>query len=177
VTEVITKLIKATLLVVLLGALLTVMSVVAAQAQGQRFRTPIANSFKAPSATQQPLYTEYKGVRIGMTADEVRAKLGQAALKADDQDFYVFSDTETAQIAYDSAHKVISISVDYMGGVGAPDYHTVVGGNIEVKPDGAIYKLVRYEQFGVWVSYNRPPGNPFVTVTITIQKILNKQKN
>jgi hypothetical protein len=116
------------------------------------------------------LYTDYKGVRIGMTAEEARAKLGQAALKADDQDFYVFSGTETAQIEYDLAHKVIGISVDYMGGVGAPDYRNVVGGNAVVEPDSRIYKMVRYEQVGVWVSYNRTPGSVAI-VTITLHKI------
>ena len=30
----------------------------------------------APAVIQQPLYTEYKGVRLGMTAEEVRTKLG-----------------------------------------------------------------------------------------------------
>lgn len=40
---------------------------------------------------QQPLYAEYRGVRLGMTAVEVRAKLGEPALKSDEQDFYVLS--------------------------------------------------------------------------------------
>lgn len=164
------ELIKVTLLVVFLVALGTGMSV-SAQAQGQKSRMPMANAFKEPGATQQPLYMDYKGVRIGMTADEARAKLGQPALQADDQDYYVFSANETAQVAYNSAHKVITISVDYIGGIGAPDYRNVVGGSIDVKPDGTIYKLVRYEQLGVWVSYNRTASNSIVNVTITIQKL------
>jgi hypothetical protein len=164
------KLLEAVLLIVMLGALMTLMSVVAAQAQGQRFRAPIGNPLK--ESTQQPLYTEYKGVRIGMTADEARAKLGEAALKADDQDFYVVSTTETAQIFYDPSHKVMGISVDYLGGVGAPDYRNVIGDNVDLKPDGAIYKVVRYKHLGVWVSYNRTPGSTGI-VTITIQKFIS----
>ena len=42
------------------------------------------------AAPQQPLYSEYRGVRIGMTATEVRTKLGAPAAR-DDMDFYVFS--------------------------------------------------------------------------------------
>lgn len=163
----ITKLIKALLVVTLVSLGFSA----SAQTQGQKSRTPVANSFKDAGATQQPLYTDYKGVRIGTTADEARAKLGQPALKADDQDFYVFSDKETAQIAYDSAHKVTGISVDYMGGAGAPDYRSVVGADINVKADGSMYKLVRYEQLGFWVSYNRTANDSVVMVTITIQKI------
>ena len=36
---------------------------------------------------QQPLYREYRGVRLGMTATEARAKLGEPAMKSDEQDF------------------------------------------------------------------------------------------
>jgi hypothetical protein len=162
------KLIEAILLIVMLCVLGAVTSV-AAQAQEKSWsRTPVANASKGPGATQQPLFTEYKGVRIGMAAEEARAKLGQAVLKGDDQDFYVFSAAETAQIEYE-AHKVIGISVDYIGGVGAPDYRYVIGGNAVVEPDGAIHKLVRYDQARIWVSYNRTPG-AVVTVTITLHK-------
>ena len=164
------KLIEAILFIVMLAVMVTFMSVVAAQAEGQRLRTPIANPFK--ESAQQPLYTDYRGVLIGMTAGEARAKLGEAALKADDQDVYVVSASETAQIEYDAAHKVVGISVDYMGGTGAPDYRNVVGGDALVKPDGAIYKMVRYEQIGIWVSYNRTPGSVPI-VTITIHKIVS----
>lgn len=164
------KLIKVTTLVLALGALGLGMGVTA-QTQGQKFRTPMANSLKQAGATQQPLYVDYKGVRIGMTADEARTKLGQPTLKADDQDYYMFADKETVQIAYNAAHKVVCISIDYMEGVGAPDYRNVVGADINVKPDGSMYKLVRYEQLGFWVSYNRTANNSVVIVTITIQKI------
>jgi outer membrane protein assembly factor BamE (lipoprotein component of BamABCDE complex) len=135
-----------------------------ANAQVRKVKTTFA------PASDQPLYTEYKGVRLGMTAVEARAKLGTPALKESDQDYYVFSDKETAQIVYNAAGKVVTISIDYLGGVGAPDYKTVVGGELEETPNGGLYKIVRYESKGFWVSYNRSPG-PVSMVTITIQKI------
>src|SRR6266567_4533548 len=75
----------------------------------------------ALSNAHQPLYEAYRGVRIGMTAEEVRRKLGAPTHIAGNQDLYMISDNETAQIAYDNSHQVITISADYMGGVGAPD--------------------------------------------------------
>jgi hypothetical protein len=116
-----------------------------------------------------PLVTNYRGVTLGMSAAETVAKLGQPMSRADDQDFFFLSDKESAQVAYDATRHVKTISVDYFGGVGAPDYKTVVGDEIQTRPDGSLYKLVRYESQRFWVSYNRTAG-PVVIVTITIQK-------
>ena len=121
-------------------------------------------------APPQPAFSEYKGVRLNMTAEEVRAKLGKPELAADDQDYYVFSQTETAQIVYDAAHTVKAISADFLAGTGAPDFRTVVGSDLQTKPDGSMYKLVLYESLGFWVSYNRSVG-AVPMVTITIQRI------
>lgn len=116
---------------------------------------------------QQPLYREYRGVRLGMTAEETRAKLGTPVLKSDDQDFYVLSENETAQIAYNADHKVVTISTDYTGGVGAPDYMTVVGAGLQERPDGSKYKTVQYDAEALWVIYNKSAGTvPLVTITL-----------
>ena len=135
--------------------------------QAQKSRAAVSSI----PANQQPLFTEYKGVRLGMTAEEARAKLGEPAIKANDQDYYVFSDKEAVQIVYDAGLRVTAISIDYVGGVGAPDPKLVVGTNLETIQNGSLYKIVHYESRGFWVSYNRTPG-PVVMVTITIQKIL-----
>jgi len=138
-----------------------------ANAQTQRSKAKMGSAHA--EEVQQPLYREYRGVRLGMTAEEARARLGDPALKGDDQDFYVFSEKETAQIAYNAAQKVVTISIDYVGGVGAPDHRTVVGDALETRPDGSTYQIVRYESQGFWVSYNRSTG-PVPTVTITLQQ-------
>jgi hypothetical protein len=118
----------------------------------------------------QPLYTDFKGVRLGMTPREVRAKLGDPVLKDEELDYFVMSETVTAQIAYDKTHKVRTISVDYAGGIGAPEYRAVVGTELDTRPDGAQFKMMRYEAQGLWVSYNRTAG-PVTIVTVTIQKL------
>ena len=119
---------------------------------------------------EEPVFHEYRGVKIGWLADEVRKKLGSPANKGDEQDFYIFSDSkETAQIFYDkSTSKVTAISVDFM--IGAREVITpqqVFGADFEAKPDGSKYKLVRYPKAGYWVSYSRTAGDsPIITVTI-----------
>ena len=51
-------------------------------------------------------FTEYRGVRIGMGADEARKKLGNPKQKDKTQDLFAFSDRETAQVFYDNQQKV-----------------------------------------------------------------------
>lgn len=115
---------------------------------------------------QQPLYKEYRGVRLGMTAAETRAKLGEPAMKSDEQDFYVVSANETVQIAY-IGQKVVTISTDYIGGVGAPDYKSVVGEGLLEKPDGSLFRMVMYNSERFWVTYNKSTSAvPLVTITI-----------
>jgi hypothetical protein len=122
----------------------------------------------------QPVFTEYKGVVIGMTADEVRDKIDKKP-KIEDKDgfYYVFSDNEAMQIVLDENKKVKVISIIYSGEKsGAPTYEGVFGKDVplETSADGRVYKLIRYPQSGFWVAYSSSAGdNP--TVTVTIQKL------
>jgi hypothetical protein len=119
---------------------------------------------------QQPLFSEYRGVKLGMTSAEVQAKLGKPQLKDAEQEYYFISDSERVQLAYNAADKVVTLSVDFVGAAGAPDYKTVVGGELEPTANGGLYKIVRYQHSGYWVSYHRTTG-AVVVVTITMQKI------
>jgi outer membrane protein assembly factor BamE (lipoprotein component of BamABCDE complex) len=149
----------------LLGAILLLL--IAGMARGQN-EIQAMKAVRAHSQVQQPLYREYRGVRLGMTAAEVRTKLGEPAMKSDEQDFYVISTSETAQIAYNAAQKAVTISTDYNGGVGAPDYKSVVGeGMLLQKPDGSVFRMVMYDSERFWVSYNKSASTVSV-VTITI---------
>jgi len=130
-------------------------------------KTPQMKFNKTDSTETQTIYREYRGVRIGMTSEEARSKLGEPVFKSDDQDVYVFSANETTQIVYNATRTVTCISTDYLGGVGAPDYRTVVGSELETRSNGSKYKLVHFYNEGFWVSYNQSVGNvPMITVTI-----------
>jgi hypothetical protein len=149
----------------LLGTLLVL--VWGANAQAQKSRAAVN---AAPALTQQPLYTEYKGVRLGMKAEEVRTKLGNSTFMDKELGYFVFSATETVQIGFDLTGKVKTISVDYLNGTGAPEPRAVVGSELETRENGSLYRVVYYESQGFWVSYSRTTGS-VVMVTITIQKM------
>ena len=54
---------------------------------------------------EAPLFSEYRSIRIGMTAEEVRKALSNPSDKSDEQDFFVFGENESAQVFYDKSHK------------------------------------------------------------------------
>jgi outer membrane protein assembly factor BamE (lipoprotein component of BamABCDE complex) len=114
---------------------------------------------------------EYRGVQLGMTAAEVRKKLGDPKDKGDEQDFFIFNETETAQIVYDKTHIVVTISADFMtSGTSVPTAKQVFGSEVAAKEDGSVYKMVRFTKAGYWVSFNRTSGASPLT-TVTLQKI------
>ena len=131
-------------------------------------------SMIAPAPTPlagKPPYSAYKGVSIDMTMDEARAKLGKAKETSDTQDFYIFSDNESAQVFYGPAKTVSAVTVTYTGKLdAAPTAKAVFGEDAEVKPDGGIFKMARYPKYGFWISYNKTAGDDALII-IAMQKI------
>ncbi len=126
---------------------------------------------QAAPKEDEPAYKDYKGVSIGMTADEARKKLGDPTDKGDKQDFYAVSENETVQVFYDGDKKVYALSVLYMGAsvASAPTCKSVLGAEAEATADGRVHKMVQYPKAGYWVSYSRTGGDTPI-VTITMQK-------
>lgn len=129
-----------------------------------------AGGATATAEDPSPSFHEYRGVALGMVTDDVRKKLGNPKDKGEEQDFYVFDEKETAQIVYDQTHKVVTISADFLKTSGVLSAKEVFGAEVEAKPDGSVYKMVRYTKAGYWLSYNRT-GGASPLITITLQKI------
>jgi len=130
---------------------------------------PLITGAQVQRKEEEPLLSEYRGVKLGWLADDVHKKLGDPANKSDEQDYYVFAEKEMIQILYDKAtKKVVTISVDFMTGAnGVLTPQQVFGADIETKSDGSKYRMVRYPKAGIWLSYNRTGGDsPMVTVTL-----------
>ena len=141
-----------------------------AQEEQEEVATIVNPSASDAGIANVPVFKDYRGVTIGMTADEVRAKL-DGLKKGDRQDFLVFSERESAQIYYDDAGNVTAISIDYFGdNSNPPAPEAVLGAALQAKADGSMYQLNRYPEAGYWVSYNRTAGDKPI-VTITMQKM------
>lgn len=132
---------------------------------------PSALGQKRADDTDKPLYQEYRGIQLGMAAEEVRKKLGTPADKSDEQDFFNFNDAESAQIFYDKTKKVMAISANFLQGAqNAPTPKALFGEELAAKADGSVYKMARYPKAGCWLSYSKTAGNSPL-ISVTLQKI------
>ena len=119
---------------------------------------------------KDPVFREFKGVHIGMSAADCRAKLGSPTDKSDTNDFYAVNDKQTVQVFY-NVGKVSAIAISFLDSpADAPTPKSVFGSDIAAKPDGSIYKMVRYPKAGYWLSYSRTAGDQPM-ITITMQKL------
>ena len=119
-----------------------------------------------PAQVEEPRYREYRGVRLGLTADEVHSALGTPKDSDARQEFFAVSDEEMAQVFYDARRTVWAVNVSYLGGK-VPTPEQLFGAPVEAKPDGSVYKMVKYERAGYLVAYSRDAGDaPLVTVVM-----------
>jgi hypothetical protein len=129
------------------------------------------NAQTTPAITPPANKYMYKGISIGLTAEEVRSKLGDPKDKSAAQDLYVFSDEESAQFMYDPKGVVTAIMLTFSAKMDkAPTPKEVFGEEIPANADGGIFKMVRYPKAGYWISYNRVPGDDGI-VSVAMQKM------
>jgi hypothetical protein len=132
---------------------------------------PNALGQKRADDSDKPLYQEYRGIQLGMAADEVRKKLGNPTDKGDEQDFFMLNDAESAQIFYDKTKKVMAISANFLQGAqNVPTPKALFGEELAAKPDGSVYKMARYPKHGCWLSYSKTAGDSPL-ISVTLQKI------
>ena len=125
-------------------------------------------------AASGPIFKDYKGVRIGMSAEEVRQKLGTPELKDKTEDLFLIADVEMVQVVYDKDGKVSALSITYSNNnEAAPTALSVLGEEVAAGADGRVYKLVRYPTVGYWVAYSRTGGDaPVVSVTMKKMRVI-----
>lgn len=116
----------------------------------------------------EPTFKDYKGVRIGKSADEVAEKLGEPAVKDKSEEVFLVSDFEMVQVSYDKDGGVSTVSITYAAEhPNPPTALAVLGEDVPADAEGRIYKHTRYPALGYWVAYSRTSGEaPVVSVTM-----------
>jgi hypothetical protein len=142
-------------------------------AVGSLFATTVAaGPIPQPVPTpERSLFNEYRGVKIGVKADDVRTRLGAPKDKSDTMDMFAFSDSETAQFYYDESTVVKAIMITFQGDVSkAPTAREIFGEDVAPNADGMIFRMERYPKAGYWISYTRTTGSDAM-VNIAMQKM------
>jgi hypothetical protein len=128
----------------------------------------------APAAAA-PLYSEFKGVKIGTPREEARKLLGSPQEKDKQQDFFVLSDRQRVRVYYDDKGAASAVIATYIGkSADAPTPKDILGAEPEQKQDGSVYQLVRYPEAGYWIAYSRTAGDEPMTI-ITMQRMAPNQ--
>src|SRR5690242_13144319 len=89
-------LLELAILAALTLAVFALLNVVSAQQRPTQRPAQVVQP--AVAQVEQPLLREYRGVQLGMTAEQVKQRLGAPKETAPRQDFYVFSEYESAQV-------------------------------------------------------------------------------
>lgn len=117
----------------------------------------------------RPVWQGYHEITIGAPATLVREKLGIPKSEDAESLFYIISDLETAQFLLDEAGKVKAISVVFDAAHASPPAFADVFGKTaiaEPREDGSIFKMVRYEDLGYWISFNRMAGEKAMVIVL-----------
>lgn len=128
---------------------------------------------KNQKTIDRPMWQGYHDITIGATADLVREKLGKPKSEEPESLFYVISDLETAQFLLDADGKVKAISVVFDAEhLTPPSFADVFGKSVVAEPraDGVIFKMIRYEELGYWISFNRMAGEKAMVIVL-MQKL------
>lgn len=123
------------------------------------------------AAQDKPLFTEYKGITLGMPMADARQKLGKAKEETNAEDYWEFENNESVRVLYGAEKQVRAISITYDANqAGTPTGMKVFGKEFEAEPDGSKHKLVTYSKAGFWLSYVRTAGDDALVI-VTLQKI------
>ncbi len=116
-------------------------------------------------------FRSYRGVSIGMSAEQARQKLGTPKERSNSGDYYVLSPGESVQLIFEKDLSIKSLTVNYTGDLkSAPSPKDVFGVDVKKEADGSITKMMSFPKDGYWASFVRTGGKETMIV-VTLQKL------
>ena len=144
-----------------------------AQAASDQPAADPAKTAKAEVKAPEPLIHDLLGVTIGMTAADIRKKLGKPE-SADATGMYFRKDGPDVQLQFGSDGKAAMIALMYSSGdKGAPELAEVLGPDYKADPpqNGRIYEALRYPAAGYSIRYSRSKVGDGNMTVITMERI------
>jgi hypothetical protein len=128
--------------------------------------TAPANAAANPPASVKVM-RDYRGVKLGMKAEEVRAAMGKAELSQPDKDRFVIKGDDRLTVYYDNG-AVKAIHLYIVDPKNAPAWADVVGDAEIIEMEGGAKRARRdVPQEGFWVSMYQSKDGAMTTVTIS----------
>jgi hypothetical protein len=125
------------------------------------------NSAGAGYTIQAKVMSEYKGVKLGMNRDAVKAALGNPASSTDTSDDFKLTGEDTMTVHYDNGG-VKAIQLAFLDPKNAPPWNDVVGdAEVIETTNGAksARKIMEAEKF--WVSIYQTKDGAITRITIS----------
>jgi len=125
------------------------------------------NSAGAGYTTQAKVMSEYKGVKLGMKRDAVKAAMGTPATTSDTSDDFSLTGDDTMTVHYDN-EEVKAIQLSFLDPKHAPAWKDVVGdAEVSELANGAktARKTLEAEKF--WVSIYQTKDGSSTRITIS----------
>jgi hypothetical protein len=125
------------------------------------------NSAGAGYTTQAKVMSEYKGVKLGMKRDDVKAAMGSPESSSDTSDDFKLTGDDKMTVHYDNG-EVKAIQMAFSDPKNAPPWKNVVGdAEVSETANGAktARKIVEAEKF--WVSIYQTKDGAITRITIS----------
>jgi hypothetical protein len=123
-----------------------------------------------PQAAPQslPLMREYRGVKLGMNRDAVKAAMGKTTQAGTDWDEFKLGGGDLMTVRYDGQKIVKTIQLYFTDPAHAPKWTEVVGdAEIQKKPTGSKYARAENKEENFWVTMFQSNSGAVTTVTLS----------
>ncbi|HYE73963.1 MAG TPA: hypothetical protein VEF04_11565 [Blastocatellia bacterium] len=115
-----------------------------------------------------PVLRQYRGVKLNMTADEVKAAMGQPVRSNKDQEEYKLSGDDLMTVHYDTQGKVKTIQLYFSDASHAPGWKEVIGdAEIQQNASGSRFARVTVPAENFWVTMFQSQNGTVTTITIS----------
>lgn len=136
-------------------------------------QTPVTAEPQQPQQPQAalqtlPLMREYRGVKLGMNRDAVKAAVGKPSRAAMDWDEFKLGGGDLMTVRYDDKGAVKTIQLYFTNPAHAPKWTEVVGNaEIQEKSTGSKYARAINKEENFWVTMFQSNTGAVTTVTLS----------
>ena len=149
-----------------LSALLCLATLWAASSYHTYAQDPVSPE-PAAQPTAGAIMSEYKGVKLGMKREDVRAIMGKTELEEKAKDRFIIKGDDRLTAHYDNDH-VRAIQLYFVDVKNAPDWEEVVGDADVVQMESGAKRARREVAEGkFWVSMYQSKDGAVTTITIS----------